>query len=104
LGFKRILTSGQKPTVSEGINLIRQLVQQAGNKIIIMPGSGVRSNIIEELKNVTQAKEFHSSALKKISSSMQYINSFMNEKNEYAVVDEDEIKKMKTLLKNLPAS
>lgn len=97
-GFKRILTSGQKPTATEGAGLIRQLVQQAGDKIIIMPGSGVRSSTINELKNITQAKEFHSSALKKIPSSMLYNNISMNEKNEYAIADEEEIKKMKGLL------
>ena len=98
LGSKRILTSGQKPTATEGGDLIQQLVQQADDKIIIMPGSGVRSGTINELKNTTQAKEFHSSALKKIPSSMLYNNISMNEKNEYAIVDEEEIKKMKRFL------
>ena len=41
LGFDRILTSGQKPTAPEGIDLIAQLVNQADGRISIMPGAGI---------------------------------------------------------------
>ncbi|HUN03164.1 MAG TPA: copper homeostasis protein CutC, partial [Niabella sp.] len=41
VGCERILTSGQMRTAPEGVSLITQLQQQANNKIIIMPGSGV---------------------------------------------------------------
>ena len=43
-GCSRILTSGCKPTAPEGKELIRRLVQQAGDRIIIMPGSGGRQH------------------------------------------------------------
>ncbi|MDA9312217.1 copper homeostasis protein CutC [Vicingaceae bacterium] len=43
IGFKRILTSGGKPTANEGIELIRQLVENAIGQIEIMAGSGVNS-------------------------------------------------------------
>jgi copper homeostasis protein len=42
LGCERILTSGQKVTAPEGIDLITQLQQLAAERIIVMPGSGVR--------------------------------------------------------------
>ena len=41
LGFDRILTSGQKPTAPEGIDLIGKLVKQADGRITIMPGAGI---------------------------------------------------------------
>jgi len=63
LGFERILTSGQKPKAWEGRDLIKRLVNLAGNRISIMPGSGIRSDNIEELFQETQAHEFHGSAL-----------------------------------------
>lgn len=41
LGFTRVLTSGQKPTVPEGVQLIRSLMEQAGDRIQVMPGAGI---------------------------------------------------------------
>ena len=43
IGCKRILTSGLMPTAQEGAALLKSLVEQADNRILIMPGSGVRS-------------------------------------------------------------
>ncbi|MGL6267965.1 MAG: copper homeostasis protein CutC, partial [Chitinophagaceae bacterium] len=43
-GCTRILTSGLKPNAAEGVSLIRELVELADERIIIMPGSGVRSS------------------------------------------------------------
>lgn len=62
LGFERILTSGKKNTAIEGIELIKQLVDKADDKIIIMPGSGITCDNISLIKNSTGAKEFHASA------------------------------------------
>jgi copper homeostasis protein len=59
---ERILTSGQKPTAFEGPALIKQLIKQAEERIIIMPGSGVRSDNIVAIAESTGAVEFHSSA------------------------------------------
>jgi len=53
LGCERILTSGQKATAPEGIDLIAQLQQIAAERIIVMPGSGVRVDNIEELATKT---------------------------------------------------
>ncbi|CAB4026110.1 copper homeostasis cutC homolog, partial [Paramuricea clavata] len=38
LGFDRILTSGGKPDVLQGAPRLKDLVNQAGRRIIIMPG------------------------------------------------------------------
>ncbi len=43
IGFKRILTSGGKPTAIEGIEEIRQLVEYATGQLEIMAGSGVNA-------------------------------------------------------------
>lgn len=74
LGVERILTSGQKNTAVEAIEIIGQLVKRAKDKIIIMPGSGInKGNVIEIIKN-TGVKEIHLSAKKKIPSNMKYRN------------------------------
>lgn len=62
LGCDRILTSGQKHNVTEGKEMLRQLVEKANGRIIIMPGSGVNIDNIAELESYTKAKEFHSTA------------------------------------------
>ncbi len=62
-GFDTLLTSGKKPKAIDGSQLISDLVKQAKNRVTIMPGGGVRSETILELKNKTQAIYFHSSAL-----------------------------------------
>lgn len=64
-GFTRILTSGQKPTATEGVELIRQLIEKAKSRIVIIPGGGVRSENISELLEKTGATEIHSAAINK---------------------------------------
>jgi copper homeostasis protein len=97
-GAKRILTSGQVPNAFDGKELIQQLVQQAENRIIIMPGSGVRSNNIKALQLFTGVTELHSSARLFVQSMMQYHQDLMNEEMINTMVDAEEIKKMKALL------
>lgn len=63
IGYARVLTSGLRPMAMEGADLIRELVRQAGDRITVMPGGGVRSTNIRELIKATGATEFHSSAL-----------------------------------------
>ena len=74
LGVDRILTSGLKQTAILGAELISELVSQADNKLIIMPGSGVKPENIEYLMQKTNAREFHLSGIKKIPSRMLYQN------------------------------
>jgi copper homeostasis protein len=62
-GFKTILTSGQEATVVDGMNTLVQLVEKANNRIIIMPGGGLRSSNIKSLKEKTKAVFYHSSAI-----------------------------------------
>jgi copper homeostasis protein len=97
-GCTRILTSGQVPNAFDGRELIRQLVEKAGDRIIIMPGSGVRSANIKELKEYTGAKEMHSSARKNLPSSMQFTAAGMQEQLQHTGIDEEEVKAMRKAL------
>jgi copper homeostasis protein len=104
IGCERILTSGQQPTAMEGAELIAQLIQQADDRIIIMPGSGIRSANITELAQKTKAEEFHSSARTHLSSNMQYIKANMKDDMSVVIADENEIKNMvESLSHNCPA-
>lgn len=100
-GCERILTSGLKPTAPEGAETIAALVRQSNDRIIIMPGSGVRADNITELARQTQATEFHSSARAHIPSAMEYINATMNETLETIGLNIDEARNMVEALKKL---
>lgn len=64
LGVNRILTSGQKETAEEGLDLLLKMKEIAGNRLTILPGGSVRpSNAELFLKN--GFKEIHSSAVNK---------------------------------------
>lgn len=74
LGCTRILTSGQQPSAPQGMALIAELVKAAGNRIVIMPGSGVRKENIRQLAEETGAVEFHSSLRGTQRSVMQFVH------------------------------
>jgi copper homeostasis protein len=97
-GCSRILTSGQQPNAFDAKDLIQQLVQQASDRIIIMPGSGVRASNIQILANFTGAQELHSSARKLIPSSMEFQVGSMQESLQNCLVDPAEIQAMKSQL------
>ncbi len=93
-GCERILTSGLQPTALEGLQLISKLVEKAADRIIVMPGSGIRSDNIAQIAAVSKATEFHSSARMQLQSAMQYSNPNMKEKLQHTSIDAAEVQKM----------
>jgi copper homeostasis protein len=69
-GADRLLTSGQKNKAEDGICLIHNLIQNAGKRIIIMPGSGINESNIGFIARGTGASEFHLTGRKIIDSEM----------------------------------
>lgn len=101
LGCSRILTSGLRPNVELGRDMLRTLVQTAGRRITIMPGSGVRSTNILELAQFTGARAFHSSARASHPSAMDYTNPDMAEELGSISIDADEVAELRRLLDTL---
>jgi copper homeostasis protein len=100
-GCQRILTSGQQPAAPQGIDLITQLVKAADERIIIMPGSGVRKENIKELAEKTGAKEFHSSLRGKNKTKMEFIHPSFSDSNESYInpaIDSEEVKALRSAL------
>lgn len=62
LGCKRILTSGQQPKAEQGIALLKELQQQAGDRLIILPGGGVNEKNARLILDQTGCMEIHGSA------------------------------------------
>ena len=75
LGCHRILTSGQMPKAEEGVELLRELVERASERIIIMPGCGVNASNIAHIAEATGAREFHFSGRSKRESGMLFRKS-----------------------------
>ena len=99
IGCERILTSGQKSVATDGAALLNELVKQANGRIIIMPGSGVRSDNVENLVKKTNATEFHTSARTYADSKMEFINESMDEQLTSVTTLSNEIKTIIQLLK-----
>ena len=101
IGCQRILTSGQKPTVSEGVDLIAELNKKADDRIIILPGSGVRKDNIKMLAEKIGCLEFHSSLRGKAKSPMQFIHpAFADSAESYSnnEISPDEVRALRNAL------
>jgi copper homeostasis protein len=101
IGCQRILTSGQKPTVSEDVDLIAELNKKADDRIIIMPGSGVRKENVKMLAEKTGCIEFHSSLRGKTKSLMQFVHpAFANSEESYSnnEISPDEVRALRNAI------
>jgi len=113
IGCERILTSGQQPSVhspqtivdSRSVELIAELNKKADQRIIIMPGSGVRKENIKMLAEQTGCTEFHSSLRGKEKSKMKFIHpSFVNSEESYLnnYINPDDVKDLRAALSQIP--
>jgi len=66
LGITRVLTSGQKDSVPEGVELIRKLIERAGERIEILPGGGIQSWNVKEMIEKTGCRQVHLTAWKAV--------------------------------------
>jgi copper homeostasis protein len=99
VGCQRILTSGQKPAALEGADLIAELVRAANDRIVIMPGSGVRKENIRMLAEKTGALEFHSSLRSRAQGGMEFVHpAFTEEDYTNPAIDPAEVSAMKAAL------
>jgi len=73
MGVERVLTSGQSDSALIGASLIRELIRYAGNRIIIMPGHGIKEHNLREVMENTGASEFHMYLTKQVPASMKFI-------------------------------
>ncbi|MDX1956430.1 MAG: copper homeostasis protein CutC [Chitinophagaceae bacterium] len=98
IGVERILTSGQQPAAPDGVELITALKKAADDRIIIMPGSGVRADNIKMLAEKTGCKEFHSSLRGKINSAMDFVHpAFAGSAESYInnAIEVEEVRKLR---------
>jgi copper homeostasis protein len=82
-------------------------VKHAGDRIIIMPGGGVRDTNLAMLAHQTRAREFHSSARTFIPSAMQYRNPRVSlggtgdDEYQLLMADEGMVRRMRAIADQL---
>lgn len=59
LGIPRVLTSGGAPTAHEGMTALRDLVEAADDRLLILAGGGIRFQNVEEIVEETGVIEVH---------------------------------------------
>lgn len=62
-GFKTILTAGAVTNAIDGLSILKEISALAKDRIVIMPGGGVRSSNIKRIQEITNLFFFHSSAI-----------------------------------------
>ena len=75
LGIDRVLTSGLENSALEGLDLICDLVRQAGDRIVVMPGGGIHERNVLKIVSESGVKEVHVSARREVESRMSFRNS-----------------------------
>jgi copper homeostasis protein len=91
-GCERILTSGLKSAAPAAGKLLGELVKAAGDKIIIMPGAGIKSSNIKKLVSESNATEFHGSARKIAPNPVTFLNKEVSDYGNVYITDEQEVR------------
>lgn len=101
LGFDRILTSGQQPKAIDGAQLLAELNKRAGERIIILAGSGVNESNIRSLYEKTNIHEYHFSARESFPSLMEYFNSNFVKEGAVPTLNYTTVKRVRATMKEL---
>ena len=72
LGVERVLTSGLESSALEGLPVLAELVRQAGERIVVMPGGGITERNVGRIVTGSGAREVHISARHSVESAMRY--------------------------------
>lgn len=105
LGFKRILTTGQNDNVDYGINLLRELISYADDRIEILVG-GVNKFNANNIIQKTGCREIHmASFITRVDKSavqgslIHYGSSLYPAEDEYKIIDTNAVREINNILK-----
>ena len=99
-GCERILTSGQKSAAPDAGELLGKLVKASGDRIIIMPGAGIKSTNISKLIRESNAREYHGSARRIATNPVTFINKEVSDYGNVYITDEQEVRDIIAQLKD----
>lgn len=102
IGVDRILTSGLQNSALSGAPLLRQLIEQANGRIVVMPGAGVDASNLKNILQETSATAIHSSAKEIHPSKMKFAQKQVNGMDEAQwISSKEKVHQMVDLLKSL---
>jgi len=59
LGYDRVLTKGGQGNAFQNLDILKDLIKQANNRITILIGGSVTKNNVQYIASYTGAKELH---------------------------------------------
>lgn len=71
-GVARVLTSGGQPSVVEGAAMVAKMVAASKDRIIVMPGCGIRPENVLSIIEATGAHEVHIALEEEVQSGMHF--------------------------------
>lgn len=98
-GCERVLTSGQASGAPEAGRILGALVKAAGDRIIVMPGAGIRASNIGRLMEESGAREFHGSVRRPTANPMTHGNPNVLDFGNVYLPDEQELASILAQLK-----
>jgi copper homeostasis protein len=97
----RVLTSGQEPSVLEGLPLIVELMKRAGDRIVIIPGGGITARNVERIVAAARPREMHFAALKPSASGMQFRRAHVFMGGELRLPEYDRLDTSQALIRSV---
>lgn len=101
-GVKKVLTSGQNANVLLGLPTVKEMVDYAGERLVIMPGAGITPETAEHVAEVTGCTEMHVYFTKHYTDfstrnnhSIFFGSALYPSETHYPVIDAEQIKKLK---------
>ncbi|MET0404990.1 MAG: copper homeostasis protein CutC [Cystobacter sp.] len=91
VGCERVLTSGQASRAPDAGKRLGELVKAAGERIIVMPGAGIRASNLGKLMEESGAREYHGSVRKAVANPMLHANPNVLDIGEVYLPDEQEL-------------
>lgn len=104
LGVERILTSGLKVSGPDGTDMLKMLVEQAGDRMSIMPGGGINLATVERVVRETGVHEIHSSCRRPVESKDERAIAFGFQAPVSHETSSEIVRKMRGLLDELSAA
>uniref|UniRef100_A0A8C5K5Z0 Copper homeostasis protein cutC homolog n=1 Tax=Jaculus jaculus TaxID=51337 RepID=A0A8C5K5Z0_JACJA len=108
LGFEPVLTSGCESSALEGLPLVKQLVDEAKGRIVVMPGGGITDRNLQRILEGSGTTEFHCSAPSSRDSGMKFRNfavamgaSLANSEYSLKVTDATKVRTLNVIEKNI---
>ncbi len=103
VGCGRLLTSGGKPTASEGMNTIAKLSKQAANRIRIAAGGGITSEVAAAMRRVADV-DLHVSLRRKHASDIHAADPLWDAAYQPSEISVSDIQRMAAVLQTIRPS